>query len=563
VTDGLEVVVEGADPGAGRSAERRNEPAGGAGTREIPAGAARVLVVDDERFFRERIREVLTAHGLASLEAKSGEQAIELATHPEVGVVVLDIRLPGIDGIEVLRRLRDQRPQLRVIMLSASTDQELVLEALRLGACDYLAKPLHDEELILAVQRAWESFSVATDWTRLRGRLDKLVESMEELASHATRNGDPDGQHLRDAAAHAAAEVLEAHKTSLMLLNEDQTALRVEAAVGREISPRSMDEVQLGEGVAGIAFEKGEPLIVEDLEHDGRFGERAAPDRYESSSFAVAPLGFAGERLGVLCATDRIGGEGFGPEDLSLLRLLAMQISEFMALGRTRLSDGANPPGRALDSATEDQTEPFAAGMPEVDEIEEIDRDAELARLICDAVVSEVEPERVIRAALEPLAARLPAAPVSLYLLDAASGDLLLEGQCDGGARSDRPTLPAKAGLSGTVFQTGHLVAADRPELDGRFDLSVDTPSDAAVGPLLCLPLHFRGKIVGIFRAFPVSESGSDRSSHPGIGKASASARTGEVLATVLSAAVRNVLLYRSLVATIEEVAEVRREARS
>jgi hypothetical protein len=77
----------------------------------------------------------------------------------------------------------------------------------------------------------------------------------------------------------------------------------------------------------------------------------------------------------------------------------------------------------------------------------------------------------------------------------------------------------------------------------------VDTPADGQAAPLLCLPLRLRGKTVGVARAF--FEPGSD-----------VPARTGEVLSAALSAAVRNVLLYRSLVETIDEMAEARKAAR-
>jgi DNA-binding NtrC family response regulator len=187
--------------------------------------SARILIVDDERFFREAIRDILAADGFDCIEVDTGEQALDRVDDTSLGVVILDIRLPGIDGIEVLRRLREIRPALRVIMLSASTDQELVLEALRLGACDYLAKPLHDEELVLAVRRAAESYVVATDRGRLRERLDCLVESVEELAGRASGASRQERlEMLRQGAVEAAAAVLGAEKTSLMLLNEEGMA---------------------------------------------------------------------------------------------------------------------------------------------------------------------------------------------------------------------------------------------------------------------------------------------------------------------------------------------------
>jgi DNA-binding response OmpR family regulator len=517
---------------------------------------AGILVVDDERFFREAIDDVLGNEGLDITLAESGSQALELAADASLGVVVLDIRMPELDGIQVLARLREIRPSLRVIMLSASTDQELVLEALRLGACDYLAKPLHDEELVLSVRRALESYSVAAHWDSLRGRLDRLVAEMETLA-RCTQGLEPE-ERLRavhDGASRVAAQVLDAEKTSLMLLPEDGDRLEVVSAVGRTLAAEEMDGVERGESVAGVVIERSEPLVVSDVESDPLFAGCTHTDRYDSASFAVAPVISEGEPIGVVCATDRVGGADFDDDDLALLRLLAMQISELLSMREPA------PAVMLTDTVPEELIEVDASAaqladvLPKSEEGEELDRDAELARLICQGVVDEVEPASVIRAALRPLTHGLPAAPVALYLIDAQSGELALEGEDDGGIGSDRPRLERGRGLTGHVLQTGNMVATQDPEADPRFDPDVDTPLSGQVRPFLCLPMQLRGKVVGIFRAF--LQDGQE-----GQGAGVASARTGEVLAATLSAAVRNVLLYRSLVETIEEVAEARRQSR-
>jgi transcriptional regulator with GAF, ATPase, and Fis domain len=144
----------------------------------------------------------------------------------------------------------------------------------------------------------------------------------------------------------------------------------------------------------------------------------------------------------------------------------------------------------------------------------------------------------------------LPAAPVALYLIENKTGILRLEGQVEGSGPADRESFDRKRGLTGMVLQTGHLVATDHPDKDPRFDPEVDTPADTSIRPLICVPLQMRGKILGVMRAFPS-------------GAAPASARTAEVLAAAMSAAVRNVLLYRSLLESIDEVARVRRGSRN
>ena len=484
-----------------------------------------VLVCDDERFFREAIRDILAAEAFGVVEAGDGEEALACATDPSIGVVVLDVRLPGMEGLDVLRRLAKTRPDLRVIVLSASNDQELVLDALRLGAFDYLAKPLHDEELLLAVRRAAQSHELVTDWGRLRARVERLAGQLEEATRMAEEAAPGDRDRLlAQALVAVASDVLEASRTSLLLAQEGGESLRVAAAHGRALDPEELEPVPFGHGVAGVAFEVGEPLAVGDIGADSRFAPNAQRGRYESSSFSIAPLLARGEPVGLLCAADRSGGGAFSEEDLALLRLIAGHAARLLR----------------PDPSEETGTEWGSAARPD---------DAELARVVCDAISNEVEPERIFAAALQPIADALGAAPVSVFLLDEAGSSLQLEAACDAGEREDRVVLPAGAGLTGEGVRTGRLVATDTPETDARFASEADTPADGKAGPFLCAPLSLRGKVVGVFRSFPR-------------GSAADAGGSAETVAAALSAAVRNVLLYRSLLDSIDEVAAARRRAR-
>ena len=505
---------------------------------------ARILVVDDERFFREAIREALEGAGLECVTAANGPEALELAREWDFGVVVLDIQLPGIDGIEVLRRLREHHPALRVVILSAHTDQEIVLEALRLGASDYLAKPLHDEELVLAVKRALETHAIAAGWDKLRARLSLLESKLGELVRASS--GEESSEDLPSRATETVADVLGAGKTSLLLVDEAGSRLHVAAATGRKIAIGEFDAVPVGQGVAGTAFSRAQAMLVEDATSDQRLSgvptqEKAG--RYDSGSFAVVPVPSPSGVLGVLCATDRKGGAPFEETDLAVLRILAVQVGQLLTQRRLTKLASATPARGATDP---DRTLPAPSLATSLDE--SAPRDADLARQVCEAVSAEVEPKRVFDAAIRPIALALEAAPVALFLRDPESGDLVCEGQVDGGRCADRARISALRGLTGTVLATGNLVATPKPQDDPRFDPDVDTPEGGDPAPLLCLPLRFRGKVLGVLRAFPRS----------GIAP---SARTGEVLAAALSAAVRNVFLYRSLVDSIEEVARARREA--
>jgi len=490
---------------------------------------ATVLVADDERFFREAMGDVLGEAGIEPLFAASGAQALECAGVPEVGVVLLDIELPDTNGIEVFRKLREQRPDLRVIVVSAHTDQSYVLEALRLGAFDYLAKPIHEEELRLAVERALESHRVAADWSRLRVRLAELGGTLADMWQCA-RGGEDGARALRQAAVEAAAEVAHASRTSLLLMDEEGLELRVAAARGAAVAPEKMEPVPLGEGVAGWVAARGRPVVVQDVARDERFALRARPERYRSCSFAAVPLVADEAAFGVLCATDRADGEAFDAEDVALLQILTAQIAQLL-----HASQSAGP------SAS--QTAPLANEPPESD-----GPDAELARIVCDAMTADLESERSLERALAGVARLLDASPVSVHLIGEGEGGLVLEAQGENGMRADRDALPSARGLTGTVLETGQIVACEDPQADPRFDAAVDTPEDGAAAPLLCGPIRFRGRNLGVFRAFFAEGR------VPG-------ARTGEVLAAALSAAVRGALLYRSLIDSIEELACARRGA--
>jgi DNA-binding response OmpR family regulator len=288
----------------------------------------RVLVIDDEQVYRESIRDALSEDGIECALAAGEEEAAKAVEDPAIGVAILDVRLPGAVGAELLRRLQGLRPGLRVIALSDATDQEQVLEALRQGACDYLAKPLHEEELRLAVRRALEGHAAVARWQSLRGRLQRLGVRLADLAARA-REGDRAA--LAQPVVELLAESLDVTRTSLLVADYSRSVLRVVASFGNDLDPHEMDPAMIGESVAGLAFEEADVLVIDDIDADERCAGRVRRPRYHTSSVLLAPL--CGDRgpFGVLCGTDREGGLPFGEEDLALLRVLALQVGALLA----------------------------------------------------------------------------------------------------------------------------------------------------------------------------------------------------------------------------------------
>lgn len=116
----------------------------------------RVLLVDDEADFLESLGQRLRLRGLPVRTAASGPRALEIIADNPVDVVVLDVRMPGMDGIECLRRIKETHPQIEVVMLTGHADLQTSLEGMRFGFFDYLTKPVRLEHLIEKIQEAFE-----------------------------------------------------------------------------------------------------------------------------------------------------------------------------------------------------------------------------------------------------------------------------------------------------------------------------------------------------------------------------------------------------------------------
>jgi DNA-binding NtrC family response regulator len=113
--------------------------------------AGSILVVDDESLVRQTFGEVLAASGYEVTLADSGMAALALLDAARPDVVLLDIAMPGMNGLDTLARIISRRPRLPVVMITGNTDIDLATEAVRRGAADYVHKPVDLDDLARAV----------------------------------------------------------------------------------------------------------------------------------------------------------------------------------------------------------------------------------------------------------------------------------------------------------------------------------------------------------------------------------------------------------------------------
>jgi two-component system response regulator PilR (NtrC family) len=133
----------------------------------------RILIVDDEEVLRDVLEVVLRREGFDIVTAASGEEALSVLDTEEVDLVILDVMLPGISGIDTLRAMRISNPHLPVIVITAFSSIDGAIEAMKFGAFHYIPKPFKNEEVVLTVNKALEQRRLSTENERLKEELSE------------------------------------------------------------------------------------------------------------------------------------------------------------------------------------------------------------------------------------------------------------------------------------------------------------------------------------------------------------------------------------------------------
>ncbi len=107
----------------------------------------KVMVVDDSEFMRRVLSEIIEHMGMEVVEAKDGASALDMYEKEKPDIVTLDIVMPGMNGLETLKKLREKYPKSRVIMVSALSEKSMVKEAIDAGAVDFIVKPFKKEDV--------------------------------------------------------------------------------------------------------------------------------------------------------------------------------------------------------------------------------------------------------------------------------------------------------------------------------------------------------------------------------------------------------------------------------
>jgi len=181
----------------------------------------RILVVDDEVAQREQLAGFLEKQGFSVKSAESGQDALILCQESHFEVALLDLKMPGMDGIELLKRLKDLNPEIQVIMMTAYGTVETAVEAMRLGAYHYVNKPINLDELKLNINKALEKYHLLQENKYLKEELESKFKDLQIIGS-----------------SHVINEVLST--VSRVAKTKSTVLIRGESGTGKEMIARAI-----------------------------------------------------------------------------------------------------------------------------------------------------------------------------------------------------------------------------------------------------------------------------------------------------------------------------------
>lgn len=145
---------------------------------EINPDAA-VLVVDDEQDIRDASERILTRTGFKVMKATRGDEALDVLDKERIDIVLLDLKMPGMDGLEVLKRIRMLNKPIQVIVITGYATVETAIEAMKQGAYDFIPKPFEPDQLRIVVNRAWEKINFIQEAKRLEQEKNRTLSDLD------------------------------------------------------------------------------------------------------------------------------------------------------------------------------------------------------------------------------------------------------------------------------------------------------------------------------------------------------------------------------------------------
>ncbi len=321
-------------------------------TNAKPHQEPAVLLIDDAPLILDLLQEILEESGYRVLRSETGKDVAGILAHEQVAVVFCDVLLPEVNWVEVLRQIKQQVPEVQVVIISGQQDFDTARQVLRERALDFLVKPFGAEEVIGAVQQGFATYYTAINQKKARNEAHRRMADLvllKQIGETASAGSDLQElfERILDSIVHSAGVEI----ASLMIAGEDNL-LRIAAARGFSEQIVKSVVVAPGEGVSGHVFQLREPVLVQNISVDDRFRSLVGGERYKNQSLLSVPILYRDQALGVINVNNKRSGEPFDAEDQNLLMAIAHQVA--LAIENFKLVTNLRQQTRTLERTNAD-----------------------------------------------------------------------------------------------------------------------------------------------------------------------------------------------------------------
>ncbi|WP_321372295.1 response regulator [uncultured Desulfuromusa sp.] len=311
-----------------------------------------ILLIDDAPLILDLLEDLLEELEYPVLRSESGSGITTMLDQESVAVVFCDVSLPDINGVNVLRMIKQHTPEIQVIMISGQQDFDVARQVLRERALDYLVKPFAPEEVLQAAKLGISSYFQAVHQNESRLEAQRRMADLILLKKVGETASSGNGlQELFDQILDSIVHSTGVDVASLMLL-EDDGMLHIAAAHGLAPDIASSVKVASGEGISGHVLATGEAVLVPNIDQDGRFKRLGGGERYKNQSLLSVPIYVRDEFVGVINVNNKKSGDPFDLEDQNLLVAIANQVS--LAMENFELINNLRRQALVLERTNED-----------------------------------------------------------------------------------------------------------------------------------------------------------------------------------------------------------------
>lgn len=295
-----------------------------------------ILVVDDSPAFQKIVADMLMQRGYRVTCASSGEDAIKLFAEETFNLVLTDIILPGMSGLNLLKMIKDIRPVTDVVIITGNASSFTAIKALRLGAYDYIVKPIDDDTILYnVVERTLERQTLTLENRRLINDLSEKNRALESTLNMmkalnracAMIASTLDISEIMGRLVQSAVEQLRATKGYLLLHDKGSKSFIMKGCVGIDRHIQKTFSLSEEKGISGLVAATNKPLRIEanipmaltqrilEEDHSGEL--------FSSPGILSIPLRVKDRVVGVVCISGRADGKMFTDAEVEFVSTIA------------------------------------------------------------------------------------------------------------------------------------------------------------------------------------------------------------------------------------------------